>query len=251
MNPKTKYVAAILAALTCLRAEAAESLSQPEVVRIVLRDNPSLKAARAKWEAMKQRVPQARAWEDLMVGADFERGNTTRFDTFTDIEYMAAQVVPVSGKNLSQGRAAVAEAAIALEELRRAELDAVSRAQSALYRLANGYAQLEINRKNEQLLTEITKVTQTKYEAGIQNQSDLLLAQTDLAKLPGACAMIEREISDQQSQLNALMARPATGPLPVPGVLAFIRHIVSTGKNPCARARTPPGNSDGGCQSRC
>jgi hypothetical protein len=39
-----------------------------QVLRDVLTNNPSLKAARANWEAMKQRVPQARAWEDLRGG---------------------------------------------------------------------------------------------------------------------------------------------------------------------------------------
>ena len=83
---------------------AADSLSQAEVISVVLRQNPSIKAARAKWEAMKKRVPQARAWEDPRVGVDVERGNTTRFDTFRDAEWMIAQQIPISGKNLSRGR---------------------------------------------------------------------------------------------------------------------------------------------------
>src|SRR5947207_15968406 len=45
-------------------------LSVEGMLRNVLEDNPSLKAARANWEAMKQRVPQARAWEDLRAGFD-------------------------------------------------------------------------------------------------------------------------------------------------------------------------------------
>ena len=80
------------------------------VVGEVLSNNPSLKSARANWEAMKQRIPQARAWEDLRVGVDVERMGTTRFDTFTDNEWMAAQELPLSGKNLLRGKAAEAEA---------------------------------------------------------------------------------------------------------------------------------------------
>ena len=110
---------------------AADTLSESNVLNTVLRENPTIKAARAKWEAMKKRVPQARAWEDPMAGVDVERTGTTRFDTFSDAEWMIAQQIPVSGKNLSRGRAASAEAAANFEDFRRVELDAISRARAA------------------------------------------------------------------------------------------------------------------------
>src|SRR4051794_28299923 len=59
-----------------------EVLSLESVVEEVLHHNRSLKAAQANWQAMKQRIPQARAWEDLRAGVDVERVGTTRFDTF-------------------------------------------------------------------------------------------------------------------------------------------------------------------------
>src|SRR2546425_9170387 len=63
-------------------------LSLDAVVQEVLRHNRSLKVAQANWAAMKQRIPQARAWEDLRAGVDVERAGTTRFDTFTDNEWI-------------------------------------------------------------------------------------------------------------------------------------------------------------------
>jgi len=199
----------------------AATLPQDEVVNTVLRENPTIKAARAKWEAMKKRVPQARAWEDPMAGVDVERGDTTRFDTFSDAEWMIAQQIPISGKNLSRGRAASAEAAANFEELRRVELDAISRAQVAYFRLASAYGQLGITRENQDLLAQFAEISRVKYEAGIQSQSDVLLAQTDLARLLQNVADLEREISDQCSALNVLMNRPAQSPLGQPTPLSF------------------------------
>lgn len=170
---------------------------------------------------MKKRVPQARAWEDTMAGVDLERHGTTRFDTFTDAEWMIAQEIPLSGKNLSRGRTATAEAAQSFEELRRAELDAISRARGAYFRLANGHAQLAINRENSDLLTQFAEISRVKYEAGIQTQSDVLLAETEVAKLLQTQADLEREVSDQESALNVLMNRPAQAPLAQPIALAF------------------------------
>jgi outer membrane protein, heavy metal efflux system len=200
---------------------AADTLSQGSVVNTVLRENPTIKAARAKWEGMKKRVPQARAWEDPMAGVDVERAGTTRFDTFSDAEWMIAQQIPISGKNLSRGRAVSAEAAATFEELRRVELDAVSRAQVAYFRLASAYGQLAITRENQDLLAQFADISRVKYEAGTQSQSDVLLAQTDLARLLQTVADLEREISDQRSTLNVLMNRPAQSLLARPVPLSF------------------------------
>src|SRR5262249_4898934 len=128
--------------------------SRRDVISTVLQANPTLKAARARWEAMKQRVPQARAWEDLRAGGDFrdERSVDIPPNSFMDQTAMLEQEVPISGKNLSRGRAAVAEARGAFEDFRRVELEVVMRARSAFARLANGYAQLEVNRRNSDLL---------------------------------------------------------------------------------------------------
>src|SRR6266849_1307827 len=62
------------------------SLTIGEVLRVLIANNPSLKAARANWEAMKQRVPQARAWEDLRSEFDTVAGRFVSIppNAFTD-----------------------------------------------------------------------------------------------------------------------------------------------------------------------
>ena len=199
----------------------AGTLSQSDVVNTVLRENATIKASRANWEAMKKRVPQARAWEDPMAGVDFERAGTTRFNTFSDAEWMVAQQIPVSGKNLSRGRAATAEAARSFEELRRVELDSISRARAAYFRLSTAYAQLAITRENQDLLGQFVDISRVKYEAGLQSQSDLLLAQTDVARLLQNVADLERDVSEQRTALNVLMNRPAYSELGIPAPLSI------------------------------
>jgi outer membrane protein, heavy metal efflux system len=207
-------------------------LSQRELISTVLRDNPMLKATRAKWEAMKARVPQARAWEDLRAGGDFraERSVNIPSNSFMDQTAMLEQELPISGKNLSRGRAATAEASATFEDFRRTQLDVVMRARSAYARLANSYAQLEVNRRNSQLLEEFVQISRSRYEAGTATQADVLIAQTDAAKLLEARAQIEREVSESQSALNVLMNRPAQAPLSVPASLVFTGQALSLQK---------------------
>jgi len=207
-------------------AGPANALSLPQIVSEVLSNNPSLKAARADWEAMKQRVPQARAWDDLKVGVDVERSGTTRFNTVSDAEWMVSQAIPLSGKNRKRAQAAAAEAAATFEELRRVELSLAAQVRTAFYRLANAYEQLDLNRKNVQLLQQFVEITRAKYAVGAQTQGDVLLAETDLAKQEEARFDIEREISDAESRLNVLMNRQVSEAVGRPAPPAFAAHVL-------------------------
>jgi outer membrane protein TolC len=195
-------------------------LSLQVVVEEVLHHNRSLKAAQANWEAMKQRIPQARAWEDLRAGVDVERFGTTRFDTFTDNEWMISQEIPISGKNRLRGRAATAEAAGAFVELHRREIDLAVRARAAYSRLANAFAQLDLNQKNVDLWKQFIASARNKYELGLQSQADVLVAETEAGRLEESRFDVERQISEAQSDLNVLMNRPPKSPLGRPGALS-------------------------------
>jgi cobalt-zinc-cadmium efflux system outer membrane protein len=235
---KTIYQLALyLTLIPIARAEQARdnprlsngSFSQRELISIVLRDNQTLKSALAKWEMMKARVPQARAWEDLRAGTDWrvERSVNVPQNGKIDQTAILAQELPVSGKNLSRSRAATAEAHAAFEDLRRIELDLIMRARSAYARLANGYAQLEVNRRNSDLLDQFVQISRSRYETGVATQSDVLLAETDAARLLEQRADIERQISQEQSALNVLMNRAAQAPLGRPSDLAFGQQALS------------------------
>ena len=218
-------------ALPMWRASA-ETLSKREVISSVLHENSMLKAARAKWEMMKARVPQARAWEDLRADVDWaaERSVSIPPNSFMDQTATLEQEVPVSGKNRSRSRAATAEARAVFQDFRRTELDVIMRARSAYARLANGYAQLEVNRRNSDLLNDFVQISRSRYEAGTATQSDVLTAQTDAAKLLEARAEIERQISEAQSALNVLMNRSAQAPLGRPLPLSFTSELLSLAK---------------------
>jgi outer membrane protein, heavy metal efflux system len=230
---KTTYLLLLnlILALTFRTGQAGENdsavrrgrLSLDEVTNVVLASNPTIKAAQEKWQAMKARVPQAAAWEDLRAQARSRVGRYVSIppNAFTDQSFMLQQEVPISGKNLSRARAATAEAGAAFEDFRRTELDVISRARAAFHRLANEYAQLEVNQRNVDLLNQFAEVSRQRYEVGNASQGDVLTAQTDAAKLLEAQSDIFRRISDAQSQLNVLMNRPAQSPLPQPSRIPF------------------------------
>src|SRR5438552_6640195 len=229
---KTKYLLPFYAFLTfSLRAELPRSpaaagrevpatghLSLDELTRAVLENNSAIKEAENRWRAAKERVPQAAAWDDLKVAGDseFHRYINVPPNAFMDQSLTVEQLVPITGKNLVHARAAAAEALSIFEEVRRAELDVISKARAAYFRLANAYDQLEINDENLTSLRQIADISRTRYENGLESAANVLVAETDHSKLLETRRDLERNLSDAQSQLNTLMNRDAFAPLGAP-----------------------------------
>jgi outer membrane protein, heavy metal efflux system len=198
--------------------DVANALSPDSIISEVLSNNPSLKAAHANWEAMRERIPQASAWEDPRAGVDAVAGRFVEVpqNSFSDQKFMVEQTLPLSGKNHLRGRAASAEAVDAYEQYHRRELDIIAAARTAYYRLANAYAQLDVNRKDVALLQQFAEISRAKYEAGTRSQADVLSAETEVAKLDENASDFERAISEAQTQLNTLMNRPPGNPFARP-----------------------------------
>src|SRR5260221_302655 len=186
---------------------AERPLALGAVTETVLTENPSIKEARAKWEAMKQRVPQARAWDDLKVSGSTRLGRFVDVATnsFTDQMLSVEQMIPISGRNQSRARIAAAEALGGLEELRRKELDVVAKARAAYFRLAKDYALLELNRANEASLTQTLEISRARLEVGSQAQAEVLTAEGELIRIVETRRDLERAISDDATALKVLM----------------------------------------------
>ncbi len=226
---KTTYLLLLSLTLT-LSLQAAErgdhgdrtarggSLSLSEVTAAALANNPAIKEALRKWNAARERTPQAAAWDDPRLGGG---SRVRRFvdvppNAFMDQAVSVEQMVPITGKNLARARAAAAEAVSAYEDVRRQQLDVISAARGAFFRLANAYEQLAINEKNIVSLKQIADISRSKYEAGTETAANVLVAETDHSKLLEMRSDLERQLSDEQAQLNTLMNRDAFAPLGEP-----------------------------------
>jgi cobalt-zinc-cadmium efflux system outer membrane protein len=186
-------------------------LSLSEVTRAVSERNPSIKEALRKWEAAKQRVIREGAWDDLKVSGTsrVRRYVDVPPNAFTDQMVSVEQAIPLSGKNRVRAQIAAAEAITAFEQVRRQQLDVLTKARSAYFRLANASAQIELNRKNYESLTQIAEIGRSRYEVGTQTAAEVLMSETEAAKLLEVRRDLERNLATEQSQLNVLMNRDA------------------------------------------
>jgi outer membrane protein TolC len=196
-------------------AKREETLSLTEATREALQNNPTLKAARAKWEAANQRTSQAAAWDDpkLSVNSLLGRFVDISRNGFMDQAVTVEQMIPLSGKNRSKERIAAAEAVSSFENLRRQQLDVTAKTRTSYYRLANAYLLLDFNRQQEAALTQTLDATKAKFEVGTQSQADYLTAQVERQKILETRHDLEQRLSDEQSRLNVLMNKDPFSPL--------------------------------------
>src|SRR3984885_346907 len=154
-----------------------------------------------------QRIPQESAWEDPKLNFRSLLGRFVQVPAngFTDQTVSLEQSIPISGKNRSRQRVAVAEAATAFQELRRQELDVVAKARSAFIQLANEYELLELNQAEEAALSQTIDNIRTKFEVGKQPESDLLIAQIERQKVTEERQDLEQKLSTAETALKVLM----------------------------------------------
>ncbi len=217
-------------------------LSLGEVTRAVLASNPAIKEAENRWRAARARVRQVNAWDDPRVAGE---SRVRRFvdippNAFTDQTLAIEQPIPITGKNLVRGRVASAEALSVFEEARRTQLDVLAKARVTYFQLANAHDQLLINSKNLTSLKQIADISRSRYEAGLENAANVLVAETDYSKLQEARRDLERNLSDAQSQLNALMNRDAFASLGTPVTTSVDHaHLSLTSLRTVALAQRP------------
>jgi cobalt-zinc-cadmium efflux system outer membrane protein len=208
----------------------------------VLENNPAIKEAENRWRAAQARVRQVNAWDDPRVAGE---SRVRRFvdvppNAFTDQTLAIDQPIPITGKNLVRGRVASAEALSVFEEARRTQLDVLAKARVTYFQLANACEQLEINSKNLTSLKQIADISRSRYEAGLESAANVLVAETDYSKLQEARRDLERNLSDAQSQLNALMNRDAFASLGTPVTTSVDHaHLSLTSLRTVALAHRP------------
>jgi len=222
-----------LPAALCLAGALAASAGMPldDLVAEALDNNPELAAARKTWEAAGQRVGQARSWEDPMIGADVERGNTDLGD-YNDVEYMASQKLPWFGQRGSRSRAATFDAESLgfryLEKMRATRADAIA----AAWDLWLADRRIEVSKIIASLMADFEAISRARYESGSGMQSDVLRASIESARMSNEAANMERERSVALAMLNTVMGVPSTTPreapqldTPPPDPLTLEQHL--------------------------
>jgi len=248
-----KWTIAMLSGLACaLAVQAQTNNSLDACLETALANNPEIAAAHRKWEAALEKIPQARALEDPMVGVEAER-RSAGAEAASDNGFMASQTFPWFGKRDLRGRVESGAAKQAEMDWRMKTLEVAAMVKQAYYDLWQAQREVEVNDRNQELMRQFVEIARTRYETGKASQSDLIRAQNELSKLTEDRVDRVRRQQEAQTELNRLLNRTPATPVQIgPEVTAPVMELGVTLDQLQAAAKERPevlGMRDGSIRS--
>lgn len=191
-------------------SNASAPLTLMEAVSNALAGNPNLLAARAKWEALKNKPAQAGALADPMFtvrGMDMADGGD--FPNANEKQFAVEQPLTGFGKGGLRRRAAEYEVQAMEYEYRTMALDLALDVKETYYGLWAARQARDVVRAETNVLARLEAVAQTAYVAGRASQADVLKAQAELTMLEPRLFELDAQIRNLEAKLNVLMGRAA------------------------------------------
>jgi outer membrane protein, heavy metal efflux system len=209
---------------TWFAAAAEPVLKVDQLVSEALEQNPEITAARKRHDAAREKIPQAGALEDPMLGfgiidlpSDFD------FDAedMTMKEISVSQKFPFPGKRPLMRAMAAEEAEAVSAEVEQTANRVVKNVKQAFYDLLHVYRAMEVTRRNKEILEDFARITRTRYSVGQGIQEDVIRVQVDISKMVDELIMLEQKRKALEAKLIFLLKRPAGSPLGAPEDIGF------------------------------
>ena len=191
-----------------------------DLVQEALKQNPGVQSALRQVEALRHRVPQAKALPDPTVSVGWA-GNITPFsvqqgDPSSYRGVSASQALPYPGKLKLRGQIAGREAEAAWWDYEAARRKLVADVKSAYYDYFATSKAVEITQKNKDLLQKLSSIAEARYRVGKGVQQDVLRSQVEISLLLQRLTVFEQQQRTTQAKLNTLLYRDPEAPLPSP-----------------------------------
>jgi len=190
----------------------AENLSQ--LIENAIANNPELKASDARWQIFRNRIDQARAFEDPLLMLGIQNGIITdpfnfRKDPMTQKVIGISQQLPFWGKRDLKGEVAAKEAESYKWQVDERKLELRRMIAETYYKIYFTDKSLAIVDKNLKILDDFITLAETKYSVGQGAQQDVFKAQVEHSKLLDMRITLEEQRKILQASLNSLLYRPA------------------------------------------
>ncbi|MFZ9887205.1 MAG: TolC family protein, partial [Myxococcota bacterium] len=195
-------------------------LEEAQLVREVLRRNPSLGAARAAWRAALAEVPIAQSLDHPMVSVSVAPLSLTAAFGAGDMTFgqrvMVSQRLPVSDVLTARALAAAARADVAAAQLDRVRLDLALFACEMLLEWRSTEDALLRNAELSSVLGAMQAAAEAQAESGTSSAAETLVWVAESARNEEQRFALLARRRTLQVRLNALLHRPPAALLPSP-----------------------------------
>ena len=200
-----------------IHSAEAEPLQLDAVVTEALERNPEIQAARHRWEAAKERAPQAVSLDDPEFKVELfntpENLNVTKTENTI---FGLSQRFPFPGKRGLKESLAVKEAEMASALLRAKERDVTALVKNAYYEVFLVHKAIEVHHRQIELLKETFEIANARFRAGKGAQVDVLKSTVELSKLANELPVLEQQRETAKAKLNLVLSRDPQSPLGEP-----------------------------------
>ena len=199
-------------------------LNVDQLVEEALQNNPEILAAKKKWEAFKEKIPQAYAFEDPMISLGIISLPTNfsfRKEDMTMKEISVSQKFPFPGKRPLMKEMAEKEAEAVYTEVQGKIQQVVREVKAAYYELSHVYQATEVIRRNKEILETFARIAETRYSVGEGIQQDAIKAHVEVSKMVDELLMQNQRQRALDAKLNALLNRPPETPGGKPEEVVF------------------------------
>jgi outer membrane protein TolC len=189
------------------------------LIEEALLNNPEILAARQRWEAYKEKVPQAYALEDPMLSfgiISLPTNFSFRDEDMTMKEIAISQKFPFPGKRPLMKEMAEKEAEAVHTEIQLKAHQIVRELTLAYYELSHTYRTSEVTQSNKDILENFAKIAETRYSVGEAIQQDVIKAHIEISKMVDELIMLDQRKKTLEAKLNALLNRPSDTPVGKP-----------------------------------
>lgn len=198
-------------------ADAPQSLEG--LISHALSVHPSIRAARDRVGAAQAAIRPAGALPDPTLGVGVMNVPISGRDredmtSMTMATVGVGQTIPYPGKLRLRRRVSELELAAAEARLEAARWAVRQEVTDAYADLAFVDRALEIVGRNEKLLSNFTRVTESRYGVGVGNQTDVLKARVEAARLAEEAVDLTERRRAALARLNAALDRPSDAAVP-------------------------------------
>ncbi|MBI5185099.1 MAG: TolC family protein [Nitrospinae bacterium] len=188
------------------------------LIAVAFQNNPKLKAAKKRWEAVIEKYPQVTAYEDPVL-------QYTRFikkmEGRETQSFGVMQEIPFPGKLSLKGDIVEKEARMAQIDFEKETRDVIVELKDAYYELCYVDKAIEITRKNKDLAEHLARIGETDYSVDGTTLNDVFKAQSQLAQLSYDLVLLTELRETQAARINSILNRSTESPLGRPGELEF------------------------------
>jgi outer membrane protein, heavy metal efflux system len=205
-------------------------LNLDQLVGEAVENNPEILAANKRLDVFREKVPQASALEDPMLGLGIVNLPTSfsfRDEDMTMKEISISQKFPFPGKRPLMREMAEKEADAASKEIENKTNRIIKEVKTAFYDLSHIYRATEVTHRNKQILENLTKIAETRYATGEGIQQDVLKAHVEISRMVDELIMLDQKRIAEEARLCSILNRSEDCSLGEPELVIFRRYVVA------------------------